>query len=144
VRGENRYLGGRAVIPTAWSLEHLRTLKRTLNANGIVTVSGEHANRSAVAVEVLGVRSAFAAGAPGLAWSTDAALLTTHSYRRGPNQYTVVIDPPVAIDRGRGRRQVLAQAVETFAQRLERSIVEHPADWDAWSAFGLEIPTPFR
>jgi lauroyl/myristoyl acyltransferase len=143
-RSENRHLADRVVIPLAWSLEHLRTLKRHLSRNAVVSIAGEHGGRNGVAARVLDDTAVFATGAPALARSAGSALFTVHSYRRAPNRYTVVIEPFVAVESTGSSKRALESAVETFARRLERHVIDHPTDWDRWSAFDLEAERPVR
>lgn len=141
-KSENRHLGERVVMPLNWSIEPLRKLKRRLSENAVVSIAGEHRSETGVAVRVLGDPAVFAAGAPALARSTGAALLTVHSYRRGPNQYTVVIEPVAPVDTLGNLKSGPETAVQIFAQRLERNVIVHPADWDRWSAFDLDGARP--
>jgi lauroyl/myristoyl acyltransferase len=141
-KSENRHLAERVVMPLTWSPAPLRTLKRRLSENAVVSIAGEHRSDTGVAVRVLGDPAVFATGAPALARSTGAALLTVHSYRRAPNRYTVVIEPVVAPDTIGNLESGLEAVVQTFARRLERHVIDHPADWDRWSAFDLDKARP--
>ena len=136
---ENKYLSERVVIPFNGSIGYLRQLKKTLRRNGCVSISGEAPGRRNVSATCLGERVAFAVGAPHLAHSTGAALVTHYTRRLGPGRYQTVIEPPIDIDEHTGRRDARRVAVEAFASRLERQVRSAPADWDGWTA---ERPRP--
>jgi lauroyl/myristoyl acyltransferase len=140
-RVENRHLAQRVVIPFDWSLEHLRILKRQLAGNGVISIAGEHRGDKTVPADVLGDTTHFATGAPRLARSTGAALLTMYSYRTAPQRYSVVVEPPIDVRRTHQPGSDLQSAVEAFACRLEHHIARHAADWDGWSAFDLDVST---
>ena len=134
LRSENKYLAERLVIPPDGSLNYLRTLKQRLRDNGCVSIMGEHKGIQNVGVPFLSEQREFATGAPNLARSTGAALLTVYSHRIAPFHYRVVIEPPIAVDCFTGRAEYIKGAIEQFAQRLTHQIRMHPEDWEGWSA----------
>jgi lauroyl/myristoyl acyltransferase len=129
---ENRWLCERIVIPTDASLGYVRVLADRLQANAVVSIAGEHGGRGALDVTVLGSSRKLATGAAALAWETGATLVTCCSLREAPQRYRVVVDPPIELERGAGRREAVRCAVEEYARRLEARIREHPADWRGW------------
>jgi lauroyl/myristoyl acyltransferase len=134
LRSENRYLAGRSVLPRDGSLQYLLVLKQRLLDNGCVSIAGEHIGRRNVTVVFLNGRASFATGAASLARATGAALLTVYSCRRGPARYVTTVEPPIERVHGADRRTAVSGAVQEFAERLQRHVYEHPADWDRWSA----------
>jgi lauroyl/myristoyl acyltransferase len=137
IRGENKYLASRIVIPADGFAGYFRLLTQCLNRNECVSIMGEHWGRQAVTVKVLNRQVQFATGAPHLAHKTGAPLLTLTSYRTGPCQYEVCIQPPVPLDFSTGRSDGFRTAVLEFARRLEDWIRRHPADWERWTAEDL-------
>jgi predicted LPLAT superfamily acyltransferase len=131
-RGEDDVLGERVQIPLDGSLGYLRTLGERLAANRCVSIFGEHPGRQSVEVAVLGIRRRFALGAPSLAWRHDAGLVTAYAVREGPFHYRVIVEEEMAVDRDIPRRRFAERAVHQFAGRLERAVLCHPADWQAW------------
>jgi lauroyl/myristoyl acyltransferase len=131
-RAENPYLAERVRIPMDGSVSYINTLRRHLRNNLCVNIFGEHTGRQNAPATVLGLRWPFALGAPSLAWSEDAALLTAYTLRTGSLRYHVVVDKEIPVDRSIGRREFARQAVVEFARRLETLIVSHPADWQGW------------
>ncbi len=131
-RAENQRLEERVVIPVDGSLGYVRVLVDRLAANQLLSIVGEHAGRVNVRAKLLGVEREFATGAPALAWEYNSTLLTLYTVREAPCRFRVVIDPPIGLDRGLGRREAVRQAVEEYAHRLEQRMREHPADWRGW------------
>ena len=129
---ETPYLAERVVIPPNRSLGYMHALMDRLAANCCVSIAGDGvAQRQNVAARVLGRDAHFAPGAPGLAWKMGSALLPLHVVREAPLRYRVVIDGEIAVDRNLGKSAFIDRAVGEFARRLERRVLEHPADW-AW------------
>jgi lauroyl/myristoyl acyltransferase len=132
-RAENPYLAERIRIPLDGSVRYVETVKRRLRANACVSIFGEHQGRQNAEAEVLGARFRFALGAPSLAWSERAALFTVHALRTAPFEYRVVAGEEIPVDRSAPRKAFAGQAAAEFARRLEKLILEHPADWQGWS-----------
>lgn len=129
---ETPYLIERVEIPANESLGYMRVLMDRLAANRIVSIAGDGvARRRNVAARVLGRDAYFAPGAPGLAWKMGSALLPLHAVREGPLEYRVVIDEEIGVSRSVEKSAFIGGAVAEFAKRLERRVLEHPADW-AW------------
>jgi predicted LPLAT superfamily acyltransferase len=132
IAAETPYLAERVVIPVDQSLGYMRVLMDRLAANRCVSIAGDGvARRQNVAATVLGREAHFAPGAPGLAWKMGSALLPLHVVREEPLRYCIVIDEEIAVDRGLEKSAFIDRAVGQFARRLERRVLEHPADW-AW------------
>ena len=131
-RAENSYLAERVQIPIDGSVRYIHTLQGHLRNNCCVNIFGEHTGRQNAPATVVGARWPFALGAPSLAWSEDAALLTAYPLRSGPFRYRVIVDEEIPVGRSIGRRDFAKQAVAQFARRLETLIVAHPADWQGW------------
>jgi lauroyl/myristoyl acyltransferase len=132
-RAENPYLLERVVIPMDGSPRYLQQLRRRLAENGCVSIFGEHSGRQNVVRPVLTTHLSFAVGAPSLAWSEGAALLTVSAHREAPLAYRVEIDEEIPIDPAIPRKSFAEQAVTEFARRLESKIRRHPSDWQGWA-----------
>lgn len=131
-RAENPYLKERIIIPLDRSLGYLKTLRERLGQNATVSIYAEHTGRQNVSASVLTTELEFAVGAPSLAWTHDAALLTVSAHREGPFQYRIVIADEIPVDRSISRKDFAAQAVRELARRLEQLIVRYPSDWQGW------------
>lgn len=130
---EDRYIAERVVIPPDQSLGYLRTIKARLEANRNVWIAGERvAPRGNVNVRLLGREVRLATGAASLAFSVGSALLPVDIVRERSFRYRLRIDRPIAPPAG-DKDEFVAAAVTEFAARVERRILEHPADW-MWEA----------
>ncbi len=131
-RAENPYLADRVQIPLDGSPGYLMRLRHHLRDGACVSIFGEHEGVQNVEASVLGARRAFAPGAPSIAWLENAALFTVYALRVGPYHYRVVVDREIPVEREIPRKRFAEQAVAEFARRLERLIIDHPADWQGW------------
>ncbi len=132
-RAENPYLRERVVIPLDAPPRYLQKLRGRLRENACVSIFGEHAGRRNVELPVVTTRIAFATGAPSLAWSEQAALLTVSAHREAPFEYRVEIHPEIPLERSLPRKDFAEKAVREFARRLEENIIRYPWDWQGWS-----------
>ena len=132
-RSEDPYLLERIIIPLDGSVGYLRTLSERLEANSCVSIRGENQGRQNVETPFFHSRASFAVGAPSLAYRVGSALLPVYALRIGPHRHRVVIEHPIEPDRGQDRKAFAEAAVQEFSKRLQRQIVEHPADWDGWT-----------
>ena len=131
-RAENRFLEERVAIPVDGALDYVRVLTERLAANKVLSIAGEHAGKGGVTVRVLGSERQLATGAAALAWECGARLLTCATVQAAPARRRVVVDPPIELAAGAGRRAAVAGAVEEYARRLELRVRAHPADWRGW------------
>ena len=133
LKSESKYLSDRVVIPVEGSrVSLMHNLAERLQNNACISVIGDHQTSDGIAVEFLGTTRRFATGAPRLAQTTGAALLTLCSYQVAPFQYKVILEPPIAARPASSRADQRA-AIEQFAARLGRHVKAHPTDWDEWS-----------
>ena len=134
LKSENKYLSDRVLVPVEVSsrVSLMNTLAERLRNNACASITGDPRTSGGVEVEFFGTTRRFATGAPRLAQSTGAALLTLYSYRTSSFQYRVVVEPPIALEPASDRAGQRI-AVERFASRLEHHVKAHPADWDNWS-----------
>jgi lauroyl/myristoyl acyltransferase len=129
---ENRYIGRRVIIPADGPLlGSMKALQASLERNECVWIAGERvARRQNVEADLFGRRIRFAPGAAALAWAQEATLLSVYAVRDYPFGYRVVIEPPILAGRGLAKREFVHAAVQEFARRIGRHVLERPADWD--------------
>ena len=120
-RAESLHLAERVVIPRDGSLRYLRVLKDQLNANKCISIVGEHRGRTNVRTPFLDGTAEFATGAPALAWSEGAALLTAYTTRQRFFHYKLTIET-ISPDARPDKRAFVETAVEQFAERLQRTV----------------------
>lgn len=131
-RAENPYLAERIVIPLNRSPRYLQILRARLRDNQTISIFAEHEGQQNIVAPVLTAEFPFAMGAPSLAWSEDAALLTVSAHREGPFRYRIEIGDEIPVRRSLTRKAFAAEAVAELATRLERLIVRDPSDWQGW------------
>ncbi len=136
-RAENVLLQERLRIPLNQSPRYLSIVRDRLRANHCVSIFGEHEGRVNARAPLLGKPTRFAIGAPSLAWSEGAALMTAYPIRTGPSRYSLQIDDEIPVDRSTPRKAFAEAAVSEFARRLEASILRYPADWQGWTYAAL-------
>lgn len=128
---ENRFLAERVVIPPDGSLTYMRTLIRRLEEGRVVYISGERLSaRQNTIVPCLGRPTPYARGAPGIAHKTGAPLHPVAVFREGMLDYRAVIGEAIEADRSLPRGKFTEQATALFANRVERTVVAHPSDWE--------------
>jgi lauroyl/myristoyl acyltransferase len=128
---EDRYLVDRVFIPVDGNNRYLFRLGDALKNKGCVWIAGERSRvKKSVAGKFLGRFGRFPAGAPTLALRHNAALLPVYTERLDRLHYRVVIEPPVPLRREAKRSTVIDQAVQDYAQRLNRRVLGNPGDWE--------------
>jgi lauroyl/myristoyl acyltransferase len=139
-RAEERYVEKRVILPLDGSLGYMKELIKLLEANQVVSISGElKAVRQNQAAPFFHWQEEFATGAPGLAFKVGSALLPMFVKREGPLRYCVVIEPPITAERGAKRDEFVRDAVAEFAGRIENNVRQHPADWDRWNDADIRV-----
>lgn len=127
-RREDRYLAARVVTDDRNAPGPLRELYRTLNANGLVSITAGDEARSPIERPFLGRKLRIAPGAPLICGKTDARLLPAFTMRLEPGRYRVVVQPPIPIE---GDRRP-DSAVDGWVQRLDAFARAHPLLWTGW------------
>ena len=130
-RPENRYIRERIRIPLDGNSAYLQRIGEVLRERGSVWMAGERTRaKKLVAAKFLNRDGQIPVGAPVLALRNRAPLLPVTTQRLGRLHYRVSIMPPVPLERGTNRRQLIADAVQVYADNLSARILESPGDWD--------------
>jgi lauroyl/myristoyl acyltransferase len=132
---EDRFLEARVSLALDSAAEATATLRRCLEAGGVISVTVRESGRRPVEAPFLGGRLRLAVGAPNLALTTGAALLPVFPIREPDGDFTVTIAPPIAFEPGAERGEALKRAAYSYAQQLEPYATEHPDQWDGWLAY---------
>jgi len=127
---EKRYLAERIVMRNSSSPGYVKRVRQSLGSNRAVSVRGDLALDATHEADCLGRHCAFSAGAPRIAHSAQAPLLTSAIARLGPAHYRVTIDEELRLPEG--RREFVREAVAEYARRLDCRLMENPADWEGW------------
>jgi KDO2-lipid IV(A) lauroyltransferase len=131
-RVEDRFLCERITIPLNGGLAHMRALEQCLRIGGFVSIRAGDAGQRALAVPFLDGTIRLATGPASLALATGAPLLPVDCIRRGPGDFTVVIDPPLRPRAGHTSRNATDDLVRAFGARLERWVLRQPHLWSGW------------
>jgi lauroyl/myristoyl acyltransferase len=134
-RIEDRFLEARVSLALDSAAEATATLRRCLEAGGVVSVTVGDTGRRPAEPPFLGGRLRLALGAPNLALTTGAALLPVFPIRESGGDFTVTIAPPIAFEPGAERGEALKGAAYRYAQALEPYVAKHPDQWDGWLAY---------
>ncbi len=103
-RIEGRYVARRAVIGRSGSAAALRQLAGHLRANGVVSLTVAGRGQRAHSVPFLNGGLRIAAGAPGLALATGAALLPVFTVRAADGRFVTTIEAPLKVAPTRDRK----------------------------------------
>ncbi len=130
-RAENCFVDERVAIQSGReSFGYLLALRRVLARNLCVWISGERRRAlRMIRTQLLGRQVGLPPGAPGLAWQTEAVLLSVRTIREGRMRYRLIVDPPIAPSRAAGREQYIEEAVAIFTRRIEKAVLRNPANW---------------
>jgi lauroyl/myristoyl acyltransferase len=132
---EVRFVSERIIMPASGSLHYMRKLKQRLTENKCVWIYGENApGRKPVSASLFGREYLLPTGAPSLAYSTGASLITVHVEKIGPAKYRMLFEKPYPRDQGIKKDVWVSNAVENFASQLEDQIRRHPSDWGGWES----------
>lgn len=135
---EGRYLAERIRIPVEGGNNYLYRLGRTLKNKGCVWIAGERTGaKKVVTANFLGRPGRFPVGAPTLALRHNAALLPVYTERLGRFHYRVTIEAPIYLKEDLGRDEMINEAVQDYAQRLNDRVHKNLGEW-AWNGAWAE------
>jgi KDO2-lipid IV(A) lauroyltransferase len=138
-------LGMEIVALTGGPRPPMDVLAERLRANKLVVLLADRdlAN-SGIEVEFFGEAARMPPGPALLAATTGAALVPISSHFVGPDEWGLVVDPPIEIPDGRLRARVGA-ATQALADIFARNIAAHPADWHMLQPLWLaDLPARHR
>ena len=121
---EDRYLGERVLLDDERPATTMRTLRRRLEENRVVSISVRGDGGNSRAIQFFDGEVSIAAGAPKLAALSGAALLPVFPVRNAAGGFTVFVEPALDV-RGDG-------ALRRYAALLEKYVLTYPAQWLGW------------
>lgn len=133
IRAEDRWLAERVFMGLDGALVALRTLRKRLRENAIVTITAGPSAHQPVRLKFLEGGVALATGAPDLAFMAGAPLLPLHTVQRNDGRFEVSIEKPIEALRGADRRAFSEAAAREYLGRLEPVVLNHPHQWRGWS-----------
>jgi hypothetical protein len=128
-RIEERFLRERILMQPGSETRALRTLRRRLADNGLISISVGDEGAHAVEVSLLGGPLRLATGPVSLAAASGAPLLPVFTIREDSGRFLIEIDASLHIpqDGTRERREQLV--AEEYAGRLEPWLRRYPGQW---------------
>jgi lauroyl/myristoyl acyltransferase len=131
-RIEERYLKERVVADHAIPVRALKQLRQRLTANGIVSIAARGRALRPEHVPFLKGSFALGSGALDLAASTGAALLPVFTIYEENGSFSVIVEPPLEIPKGKPRKETQDDVLRQYAARLEPYVLKHPRQWNGW------------
>lgn len=133
IRAEDAWLAERVFMGLGGALVALRTLRKRLRENAIVSITAGPGAQQPIRLKFLEGEVALATGAPDLAFMAKAPLLPLHSVQRDDGRFEVTIEKPIEAQRGADRRAFSESAAREYLERLEPVVLSHPHQWRGWS-----------
>lgn len=133
IRAEDRWLAERVFMGLGGALVALRTLRKRLRENAIVSITAGPGAQQPIRLKFLEGEVALATGAPDLAFMAKAPLLPLHSVQLPDGSFEVSIERPIEAKRGADRRAFSQNAAREYLERLEPVVLSHPHQWRGWS-----------
>jgi lauroyl/myristoyl acyltransferase len=130
---EERFVERRVVLALDDTSAAMAELRRTVERNGVVSITVRDTGRRPVVAPFLDGTIEFAAGAANLAYTSGAALLPVFTLADGDGGFRVAIEPPIEVAREAERGEAFERVARQYAGVLESYVVEHPEQWFGWS-----------
>ena len=128
---EDRYIEERIQRTDENPTTAMRRLLRKLAKKGMISITVRDDSLTPEKAPFLGGELTFAPGAPDLAHTTKSVLLPVFPVRQG-DRFTLIVDPPISIDREVDRKAATAKALREYAGRLEQYVLKFPDQWLGW------------
>ncbi|MHA1536585.1 MAG: LpxL/LpxP family acyltransferase [Alphaproteobacteria bacterium] len=133
IRAEDAWLAERVFMGLDGALVALRTLRKRLRDNAVVSITAGPGAQQPVRLKFLEGEVALATGAPDLAFMAKAPLLPLHTVQRTDGSFEVSIEKPIEAERGSDRRAFSEAAALEYLGRLEPVVLSHPHQWRGWA-----------
>ena len=131
-RIEDRFLKERITMRPGGMTGSLRTLRRRLDENALVSITVLHFNGPTATTDFMDGQIELPTGPATLAKAAGAPLLPVFTQRRGASHFKVTIEPPLTVMDGRDTSETFHQ----YAQHLTRYVQENPISWRGWQYQG--------
>ncbi|MEI7024329.1 lysophospholipid acyltransferase family protein [Paenibacillus sp. y28] len=112
-------------------LELVRTLRKHLQAGGVVFLLGDFYREAFPEAEFFGKRSRSPGGTAMLALAEEAPVIPCHGYRNRMFRHRLIFEQPRFLNREFATHE-RETATNSLNRWLERVIREHPAGWFYW------------
>lgn len=131
-RLERQFLASREELNPDNPAIALRSLRRHLDANGLVSFTARSESAKPVTVPFLSGGLTLAPGAADLAYASGAPLLPVVTLRNADGAFVTEIAPPLPLDRSAPRPKATQAAAAAFARHLEPVVLNAPGQWLGW------------
>jgi lauroyl/myristoyl acyltransferase len=129
IRIENQFLAERIVLTEDNMIRVMKTLKKRLEDNKLVSITDAKSARQHITVPFLGGYRSFASGPANLALRTGADLLPVFCLELGARDFEVVIEPPLTRLPG---ELTIEGIVGRYSESLGAVVSAHPELWLGW------------
>lgn len=129
-RVENRYIKERITMRAGGTSGSLRTLRKRLEENGIISITVLHFNfkGQAARTDFFDGQIDLPTGPMTLARATKAHLLPVFTLRKSASSFEVTIEPPLAVSSERDNSKAFSQ----YAHLLSVYVRQDPVAWRGW------------
>lgn len=139
-RREKPFLAEIISLPSSDSLVFTRILADRLKQNAIVCIPGDgRSGRKLFSVRFLGRTKLFSTGVVSLAKISGASILPLFCLQEKNGKTNLIIEPPILIETGVGREQVLEKGVTQYVSLLESYIQKYPEQYRNWSFWKMPL-----
>jgi lauroyl/myristoyl acyltransferase len=128
-RIEERFLRERIVLEAGSETGALRTVRRRLADNGLISITVGSEGSRTVEVVLLGHPLRLATGPVSLATASGALLLPVFTVREDSGQFRIEIDASLHVPQDGARERREQVVAEEYAGRLEPWIRRYPGQW---------------
>ncbi len=132
LHAENRFVPERLQLTGGAPTVVLRNAHRRLAENGIVSITTRGDADNYISAPFLNGTHNVAPGAPRLAYAQGADLLPVFPIRNPNGSHSIIIEPPITIDRSQESRVVAENAANEFVNRLKSRVLQYPSQWLGW------------
>jgi KDO2-lipid IV(A) lauroyltransferase len=131
---EKPFLAEIIYLPSSDSLVFTRILLDRLKQNAILCVPGDgRSGKKFVPIRFLGQTWLFSTGMVSLAKISGASILPIFCIQEKNGKENLIIEPPILIETGVGREQVLEKGVLQYVRLLESYIQKYPDQYRNWT-----------
>ncbi len=128
-RIEERFLHERIVLRPGTETAVLRTLRRRLASNEILSISVGDEGLQTMTVPLLAGELRVATGPVSLALASGAPLLPVFTVRDRVRAFTVTVQAPLVVPPADAPRKRVTSVVQQYAERLAPLVREYPGQW---------------
>lgn len=131
-RVEDRFLAERVLLRVDSPVGAMRSLRRRLAENRIVSITASERAVRPVTRDFLDGTTRLGAGAADLAHGSGAPLLPVFAFETEPGRYTVAVEPSLPLASSGPRAGFRDAACTLYLERLANIVAAYPDQWLGW------------